>query len=256
MHGINKFIGIVFSVVALNTLNSCQRSDRKPGICLSFDDRSIAGWYAMRDLLKQYHAKTTFFITQFDSLTPKEIEMLKELESDGHEISSHGALHVSSEKYIKEYSYSAYLANEVERSLVSMGNAGFHPTAFAYPYGAKYWFTDLLITKKVKVTRGVAALEMNEKIENLDDIYYDFDGRRNFYALGIDTNSGFTRDMVVKAVKRARDSREVLFLYGHQPTSVYKSGYFFDVPFLKFILEQAREKHLQFYTFSELQKKT
>ena len=52
----------------------------------------------MKELLKQYNSHVTFFITQFDSLDSGEIKMLRELEKEGHEIGSHGALHVVSEQ--------------------------------------------------------------------------------------------------------------------------------------------------------------
>jgi len=77
----------------------------------------------------------TFFITQFDSLTPDEIGLLHRFEDEGHEIGSHGALHVLSEHYIREHSYQDYLEKEIGKNLQSMRKHGFNPRSFAIPMG-------------------------------------------------------------------------------------------------------------------------
>jgi len=47
-----------------------------------------------------------------------------------------------------------------------MKKHGFDPKSFAYPYGAKYWFTDMMLLKKFKILRGV------ETINNERDLTY------------------------------------------------------------------------------------
>lgn len=92
-----------FVLVCNLVFSSCYMSkNQQPGICLSFDDRTIEAWYEMRSLLNRYDAKVTFFISEFDSLSEKEIQWLNELAADGHEIGSHGAMHVNAEYYIPE----------------------------------------------------------------------------------------------------------------------------------------------------------
>ena len=38
------------------------------------------------------------------------------LKAGGHEIGSHGAIHVVSEYYIKEFGYDAYLEHEIDKN--------------------------------------------------------------------------------------------------------------------------------------------
>src|SRR5688572_11158013 len=129
----NKIIFLLFAL----PIFSCQQSEiKRSGICLSFDDRTVKEWYKMNDLLKKYNSRVTFFITQFDSLDSAEIMMLRQLENEGHEIGSHGALHVISENYIKENSYSEYIKNEIDANSLAMKKNGFVPKSFSYPYGA------------------------------------------------------------------------------------------------------------------------
>jgi len=234
-------------------LSSCNKQPRTPGICLSLDDRSVKGWYALRSTFKEYGAHVTFFVTQFDSLSPSEIQMLRQLQSDGHEIASHGALHVQAEQYIKEHSYSEYVTNEIDPGISSMQKAGFQPVSFAYPYGSKYWFTDYLLLKKFKTTRGVAFLKKGQSIADLDDIFYGFDGNRKLSSLEIDGQSPLSQTMITQAMERAQGKEEVLLLSGHQPSDSSEAGaYSFDREVLRFILDQAKSRRLRFYRVKDL----
>jgi peptidoglycan/xylan/chitin deacetylase (PgdA/CDA1 family) len=245
---------IKLAVIILTSLFSCNNGKRgQAGLCISFDDRSVEQWFEMRTLLNKYNAKVTFFVTQFDTLTASEIRMLKALQDDGHEIGSHGMLHVSSESYINENSYEAYLKNEIDPAISAMNNAGFHPRSFAYPYGAKYWFTDLLLSKKFKVLRGVTAMNAEKDITRINEIYYAFNNDRTLSAMGIDVNSGLTKKIFRDGIRRALDKNEVLLLYGHFPSdNAVKIPYSFDINFLEFILIEAGKHNLKYYTMREL----
>jgi peptidoglycan/xylan/chitin deacetylase (PgdA/CDA1 family) len=252
LKGAKRSVSCICYLAALLLFGGCKETSlRQPGICLSFDDRSVSEWYALRPLLNKYNAKVTFFITQFDSLSSSEIRLLKELKMDGHEIGSHGAMHVLSENYIKEHSYNDYLKNEIDRNIIQMEKAGFHPTSFAYPFGAKYWFTDYLLLKRFKVLRGDVALQ--DDILSMDNIYCDFTNDKSLFAVSIDVNSGLNREAASKAMKRAMMRREAILFYGHVPgarSSV--KGYQFDVEFLEYILMEANQHHLKFFKVSEL----
>ncbi|WP_051360008.1 polysaccharide deacetylase family protein [Adhaeribacter aquaticus] len=233
---------------------SCKETKLPPsGICISFDDRSVDEWFAIKNLLNEYDAKVSFFITQFDSLTASEIVKLKQLESDGHEIGSHGALHVVSEFYIKNNTYKDYLENEINPSIRSMKQAGFNIKSFAYPYGAKYWFTDFMLLQKFDVLRSVTSINKEKDLTLIDEIYYDFNGDRTLSAIGIDTNGKVTKEMIKNAIKRASDNNQVLMVYGHIPmSSPASNSYELDIDFLKFILVEAKRKGLEFYRFKDL----
>ena len=108
----------ILLLVAYSILNSCTQEKLSPGICLSFDDRSINEWFELRDIFLENDVRATFFITQLDSISKSEIAKLKVLEAEGHEIGFHGVHHVLSEHYIKENSYADYLNYEMNPGLV------------------------------------------------------------------------------------------------------------------------------------------
>lgn len=233
-------------------IGSCNTSvNKSAGICISFDDRFIREWHSLLPLFEKYNARVTFFITQFDSLSAEEISMLHEIKNKGHEIGSHGAIHVISENYIQEHSYQEYMDHEIEASIRSMSKAGFSPESFAYPYGASYWFTDYLLLKKFSVVRKVSA--PRKTLTDLDEIYFDFSGRGKVSALSFDQGSGLTREMVIDGLKRASENREAILLYGHSPAvNNNPDRYFFDTTLLEFILAESQKQNLRFYTASEL----
>lgn len=225
---------------------------RYPGISLSFDDRSVNEWFKLRTLFNDNNVRATFFITQPDSLDSIEIGKLKLLQSDGHEIGFHGSMHVLSEYYIQEHSYTEYFDKEINRGLRTMDSLGFRCVSFAYPYGAKYWFTDFLLSEKFEFLRGVSPLNEEKDLSKLDDIYYSFDNSKILSALGFDTNSGVTKEMIDVAVERSLVNQEVLLLYAHIPATNEGEGYSFDIDLLKYIIKKAKDNDIGFYPICEL----
>jgi len=242
---------LLFLLIA-GLLLACHNDEKRAGLWLSFDDRSINQWYELRDLLRTDNVYVTFFITQPDSLTKEEVDKLLKLQQDGHEIGFHGSQHVLSEYYIKENSYTEYLKDEIESGLNTMEKLGFECTSFAYPYGAKYWFTDLILFQKFDILRGVAPLNKEKDISKIDEVYYSFNGDCTLFSFGFDNNSGVTDDMLEKAMDRAAGRNEVLMLYAHAPVSSDKKGYVFNLKTLKFIISKAKASDLEFYTSKNL----
>lgn len=248
----------IFSLVMLSNFltlvySGCSSENntiQEGGICISFDDRYINEWHELRPLFDKYDVKVTFFISSFDSLTSEEIQKLHDLASDGHEIGSHGALHVISEIYIKKHSYNEYLENEIIHNKEGMQRKGFDPISFAYPYGAKYWFTDFLISRHHNALRSDVAVNKERDLSLMNEIYYDFDGNNEFYSMGFDTIYNLTPQMIYKAIQRAKDKNEVLIMHGHVPDQGNK--YSFSTETLTYILEEAKRQNLKFYTFKEL----
>jgi peptidoglycan/xylan/chitin deacetylase (PgdA/CDA1 family) len=242
-------------LLAVATLSSgCETSDHRPsaGVCISFDDRTIQEWYQMRDVLRENNAKATFFITQFDSLSNQELEMLKQLRDDGHEIGSHGAMHVLAEKYIQENSYTKYMQNEVHANTQSMKKAGFDPVSFAYPYGSSYWFTDFIIGQHYKIIRNVYPKPV-EKYDLSDSYYYKWNNQKVIWAVGFDRISNLSESIIDRLMEKAANDQSVLILYGHVPSvSEHNNSYDFDINKLKYILSTAREKKLKFFRVQDL----
>lgn len=240
---------------SLLLLLSCKSThqEHSAGICLSFDDRSISEWHDCRNLFNQYDAKCTFFITQFDQLNSDEIHMLQDLQNDGHEIASHGAQHEIAEFYIKEHGYHKYLKDEVDNSIKKMSESGFTPTSFSYPYGSDFWFTDALLLKRFKRLRKVAVLRKGLEVDQLEEIYYSFDGARVLSSLAIDNNTQITTRQINQALDRASTNSEVAMLFAHTPNnSIDEDKHMISKKRLEKLLLRAKKKGLLFYTFESL----
>ena len=140
-----KFIFLLLGgVFAL--LLGCNQAPKQPhaaGFALTFDDRYVEEWTRLRPLLKKYGAKATFYVTQFDSLSPKEIQLLHELIQDGHEIGAHGAAHIRVLDWLRGGgALDDFYKFEIEGELNVMRKAGFRPVTFAHVGGQQTWWTD------------------------------------------------------------------------------------------------------------------
>jgi len=241
-----------FIILVLALFGSCKndryhyKKEASPGLLISFDDNCVDQWFELRDIFTKHHARVTFFVTRFDSLTDEQIKMLRVLQQDGHEIGFHGAMHVISEHYIKENDMKTYLKNEIVAGINSMNRAGFYPTSFAYPYSAKYWWTDQEILKYFYVVRSTLPIKPIKKITSMSDVFYSFDGSRLIYTIPIDRSSGLSLASVEEAMQRACAKKEVLMLHGHEPKLN------FDVAFLEQILDLADKHKLNYYRASDL----
>ncbi len=239
---------LLFAFVGL--LTSCkndhyrQHRAAQASLCLSFDDYSIDEWFTLRELFLKYDAHVTFFVTKFDTLTASQVQKLRILQQDGHEIGFHGGRHFLSEHYIKKYSMDQYLKEEIVNGLKVMADSGFRTTSFAYPYSAKYWFTDKELLNYFYVLRS--SLPLQGDIAKMDDIYYPFDGGRLIMAISMDRGKGLSKELLAKAMSRARERKEALLLHGHEP------GLSFDVAFLEEILQLAQANQLAFLRVSDL----
>jgi len=242
------FILIALLGISCKNDRYTHRIPAQPGIFISFDDRYVDEWFELRPLFKKYQARITFFVTHFDSLTTEQVEKLRILQQDGHEIGLHGAMHVLSEHYIKEHSMSDYLKQEIVAGINAMNKAGFYPTSFAYPYSAKYWGTDRELLNYFYVLRSEVPFKKDQDITSIDEIYYPFEGDRLIYSISLDMASGLSPTAVESGMKRAVSKKEVLMLYGHKPKTS------FDITFLEEILRLAAKNDLKFFRASDLVK--
>lgn len=106
------------------------------GIAIIFNDAYIDDWYAIKDLLLQYNATVTFFVSHFDSLSPLDIQHLKELNENCNEIGYHGYNHIHAVQCLNEgHTVAEYLSTEIFPGVNAMRNQDPFPASFAYPYG-------------------------------------------------------------------------------------------------------------------------
>lgn len=240
-----------------------QKTNAKAGVAISFDDHFIDQWYALRPLLKKYNAKVTFFITCPDSLSGNEVQKLKTLQSEGHEIGFHGTIHGRATELITASGPKGYLETEITPGLTNLKKAGFSPRSYAHPGGNHNDQVDSVLfaqgftmLRDVAISRrklyGVPLYTIAPRLMN--SIFYDFDKSSEVDALLIDTSAELTENQIYDGLLRAKERREAFMLFGHEPLSANsKTGaYGFDVSLLEMILKEANELGLKFYTMSEL----
>jgi len=143
----------------------------KPGIAFSFDDSfRVNQWMEYgKEIFGYYDVKVTFNINAFHQFegnrehTQQEIDMLLELQSNGHEIAHHGFNHQRADQYSKENGLSKWIEDEIEAMLDwmkkqkhSKTNEKFkNPVSFAFPYAESNEATiEELVPKYFKIVRG------------------------------------------------------------------------------------------------------
>jgi peptidoglycan/xylan/chitin deacetylase (PgdA/CDA1 family) len=131
--------------------------EKRSGVALGFDDQNVESWYGIRELMQSHGARVTFFVSRFAGLTAEQRRLLAELASDGHAIEAHGVHHLNAETLIPMIGIDAYIAEEVLPSITILQDAGYQPTAFAYPFGRNTEAADaavLELVDKVRVSPG------------------------------------------------------------------------------------------------------
>ena len=250
-----------FVLIGLSTACRPATPAHPPGIALSFDDRFINEWYQLRPVFRKYNAHATFYITQFDSLTPVEIRQLKTLQQDGHEIGCHGAIHTNSINYVRQYSMARYLRDEIQPALRSMKQHGFRPTSFAHPGGAHTNAIDNELLHYFVLLRDVAVAErtfwgvtVQWNVQLMPSIYYQFNGDPTVDALLIDEGAGLGMGDLRTAMQKAKQDGTALMLFGHKPyrRAVSPGGYGFLTERLDSILAESQRLNLRTYTMSDL----
>ena len=254
----------LYFIVLTSLLFACKQRkvDQKAGIAISFDDRFVKEWYQLRPLLKKYNAKCTFYITQPDSLSHEEVNLLHQFENEGNEIGCHGAMHVRSMYYIWDFSLEEYMNNEIFSALKTMKKQGFSPKTFAHPGGSQMWYSDRELLKHFTLLRDVSMktrtvwdYDYTHEIEDIDEIFYQHDDAQKVNALLIDTSAKLTIEDIKKGLKRASEEGSVMMMFGHKPLikTIQKADeYGFDIKFLEQILQESAKLNLKTYTMQEL----
>jgi peptidoglycan-N-acetylglucosamine deacetylase len=256
-----KIIPYLVFLILFSTCES-KKTIYQGGVALSFDDRFVKEWYQLRPLLKKYNVKATFYITQPDSLSVEEVNILHEFRKDGHEIGCHGAMHVRSIPYILENSLDEYMENEIFHCLKTMKKHGFSPTTFAHPGGSQMWYSDSELLKHFSLLRDVSMKTRNlynyeyiRTIGSMHEIYHQRDNTQKVNALLIDTGTNLSIEDIKTGLERAKKEGSVMMLFGHKPLdkNTQKSNeYGFDVHFLEQILAESAKLDLKFYRMDEL----
>ncbi len=125
------------------------------GVCLSFDDDDFAGWTALRPVFARYGAHVTFFVTRYQLASPDEKAELRALADDGHDIEAHSLDHINALDYVAAHGLQALLDDQVLPSLSVLEADGYHPVAYAHPFGATDPAIDAAILDHVALVRRI-----------------------------------------------------------------------------------------------------
>ncbi|MEZ4359365.1 MAG: polysaccharide deacetylase family protein [Kofleriaceae bacterium] len=130
----------------------------RPGtLALSFDDHALDAWTALRPLFARYHARATFFVSAYLSLSEAERAQLQQLAADGHDIEYHSTNHLDAEAYVDAHGGDAYLADEILPALTAMRADGYDPVVFAYPFGARSEASDAALVGHFAALRAIRS---------------------------------------------------------------------------------------------------
>lgn len=252
----------------------------KPGIALTFDDGfRVTHWYdyglgkkqGYEDIFGYYDVKATFNINALHTfeknrqLNQREIDMLLELQSNGHEIALHGYAHRNAVEYVEKFGLQSWINDEIvqlsdwmEKQRHSITGEGFKKSAaYAYP-GSKYnnITNTLLSPRYIQICRGY--LEGN----NLISLQYN----GLCPSICIDTNIFPYISQVRDILKIAQKNKYSLVLMCHSilPEDVnweyfgwsdeaYEAGQYRISPkSLKYVIKEAKKLGFEFYTLSEI----
>jgi PKD repeat protein len=235
------------------TVNEAPPGSTHAGIALTFDDNAVTNWYAIQDLLKKYNAHATFYVSSFGGRSEDEINMLKTMKENGHEIAFHGAHHTDVNEYLSDHSIEEYLNYEIIPGIDLMKNAGLDPVDFAYPYGSENDdVTSVLETYFIHI-RGTAYRESG-KLKDVDSVFYQYGSNKaHIYGIGIDDITyGNSLDDIYDGILRAKNEDKILIFYAHTPVASNPQSYQISHDRLEKILINASENDMKFYKISEI----
>ena len=228
-------------------------STNKKGVCLTFDDNYILEWFNALDCLDRYSAKATFFVSHFDKLVDREIGMLKEIESRGHEIGYHTISHFKPTDFVVKYSIEEYINREISPGMELMFSAGFKPRSFAFPYN------DSNDELQIKLLEQFDILRLRADV--LADALYEKSNRnRILRAKSIDLHINSSNpefkfrilDDIVEEFRVASKENKIIATYAHGISNRVVPYHYISMWGLEYLLHYAREIGLNFYTALDL----
>jgi len=193
-------------------LSSCNpKKDASNHVILTFDDAAVDEWFAQRELFDAYNIKTTFFVSRPHQLSNEQIDKLKILVADGHEIGCHGMNHI---RATEENQYQ-YIETEIEPALQLLSDYGFTVTSFAYPFGPSTPYLDSALANYFTFIRKATYNHLDTLISIYPEIYTQKAHFCNTNAMGIDANFKISINNLEDAILKAKQTDTYLVLYAH-----------------------------------------
>lgn len=244
----------------------------KPGIAFSFDDSArILDWckYGI-ELFGYYDVKATFNVNGVHTIegrrdhTQEEIDMLLELQSNGHEIAHHGYKHRNANKYCAEFGMVKWIEDEIKKLFSwmdlqshSKNKEKFRKTvSFAYPYFSySEKMNKEIIPKYYKVARG----------HLIGGNLIDFNSTGVVPSLCIDSHLLRKPSNVNKILKFAKTACKNIIFTSHSILPEEAQWEEFGWEFtenegrwrtsprvIQYIIDEARKLDMEFYTTAEI----
>jgi PKD repeat protein len=216
------------------------------GIALTFDDNYVDQWYAARGIFQQYDAHVTFYVSQYDGLDEDQIDKLKALEADGHEIAFHGRYHTDAADYLQSHTIQQYLDYEIIPGINLMKADGFNPVDFSYPFGSGY--------DNDQLADALEQYFIHLRDTTHGSVYYEYgSGTPMIHAQGIDdTTYGQSLDDIYNYISTAKANDEIVIFYCHEPVPANPGSYQTSYDRLDKILKYVSDNDLKTFTISEI----
>ena len=109
----------------------------RAGVALMFDDAYPDIWLNVEDLLTQYNAHVTLYITWYSRIDQTAKDEIKMLADDGHDIEAHSVNHLRGPNYVEQNGLDTYITDEVIPSFELLRADGYDPVSYAYPFGMR-----------------------------------------------------------------------------------------------------------------------
>lgn len=234
-------------------LFSCESDKKNPsykaGVVLTFDDEYVNEWFDADKKLSKYFWKATFCVSKINTLNRSEIDKLLILQKKGHEIAGHSFHHFNAINFVKKNGRDAYLKQEINPMLDMMNHYSLKVTSFAYPFGFRNTTIDKVLLDKFKIIRGATYGAEDPSEQNC---YYN--NSRLVYGIGIDTkHPSFSIPYLLKLLNYAKKHHKILIMFGHKPVINATENYQTEMKTLELICKFVKQKHMKYYTLSELE---
>ncbi|MEZ5537349.1 MAG: polysaccharide deacetylase family protein [Thiolinea sp.] len=237
---------------------SLYAAEDKSGVVLTFDDTYVDQWhdYFINGSVSS-DVKATFFISHWHTLTPAQIQKVRDLETAGHEIGSHSYDHqgVAGDYNFDPNRIDEYLNEQIIPVLANMRADGFDPVSFSYPSGERDETYDAAIRPYFPYLRTTLADETLQLFQ-LDGIYHN-EGSIYGVLAGDGIDNGYDNPIaeIEAAFMRAKTNNEVITLYAHRllQDGAADQDYPYGIRISKLnqVIAAAQQMGLKFYTFAE-----
>ena len=249
MNRISALFSLTLTLAVL-TLCGCTKFEvagkmPQSGLALTFDDYYVDDWFKMLPLLDSFHAKATFYVSNYSKLSSSQRQKLKTIQQHGNEIAFHTTNHYNMNQYLSSSTMEKLMFNEITKGLEKMNADGFYPTTFAYPYGQHTLALDNELLKRFKSVRALNGTN------NFAKSMAATSNNQLLYGLGIDESSKRDFDLLLRLLNNCEKNSSCLVLVAHH---VGRPDLTMQLPTdkLRSLLQRAVNSKLRFYTISEI----